>query len=360
MNERFIKTMRYQEMDRRPLNLVAPWFDTLARWRKEGLPEGVDDVHDYLGVTDKGLKLINVTGVAGIFPPFEENVLKEDNETIVSIDAYGRTVLNFKAHTSFPEWLDFPVKTGDDLRRVMDTHFDVSNLGARYDQAWQDNVSKAKSNPDAVIVLDGGGYYWTLRSLAGIENASYLLYDAQELVDELFERYFTVVMEGFRRLEGLVKIDVVGFGEDIAYKNGPLVSPEMFRQLILPRYRKTMECAHKQGIEFTWYDSDGDVRSYIPDYLSIGINGLAPCEVAAGMDPVELRREYGRCLRMMGGFDKRIVARGRSAIDAELARLRPVIKEGGYILGIDHSVSADISWDNYRHFLDAAQKAVVL
>lgn len=241
----------------------------------------------------------------------------------------------------------------------MDRHFNVDNLDFRYNKEWKEKVAEAKNNPDALILLDGGCYYWILRSLAGIENASYLLYDSQELVDELFERYFTVVMEGFRRIDGLVKIDVVGFGEDIAYKNGPFISLEMFRQLILPRYCKTMEYARKLGIDFTWYDSDGDVRAYIPDYLSVGINGLAPCEVAAGMDPVELRREFGRSLRMMGGFDKRIVTCGKGAIDAEFARLRPVIEEGGYIPGIDHSVSADISWDNYRYYLDAAQKAVV-
>lgn len=359
-HERFMNTMRYQEVDCRPLHLVEPWFDTIMRWHKEGLPEDVKDVHEYLGVKDKALKLIGVTGIAGIYPLFEQSILEDDGETVISIDGYGRKVKNFKNHTSFPEWLEFLVKTGDDLRRIMDEHFDVSNLDARYNDAWKANIAKAKNNPDAVIVLDGGCYYWTLRSLAGIENAAYLLYDAPELIDELFERYFTVVMEGFRRIEGLVKIDVVGFGEDIAYKNGPFVSPELFRQLILPRYRKTMELAHKQGIDFTWYDSDGDVRLYIPDYLSVGINGLAPCEVAAGMDPVVLRRQFGKELRMIGGFDKRIAACGKEAIDAEFARLRPVIEEGGYIPAIDHSVSADISWDNYRYYLDAVQKAVVL
>jgi len=358
--ERYLRTMRYQDVDRRPLHLAGPWFDTLARWKREGLPEDVKDVHEHLGVKDRGVKLFQVNGVAVIFPPFEQKVLKEDDETIVSRDNYGRTVLNFKHHTSFPEWLDFPVKTGDDLRRVMDEHFDISNLDARYDDSWRKKVEEAKKDPDAVILLDGGCYYWTLRSLAGVENASYLLYDAEELVDELFERYFTVVMDGLLRLTTLVRVDVIGYGEDLAYKNGPLISPEMFRKLILPRYRKAMDFAHEKGVDFAWYDSDGDVRMFIPDYLSAGINGLAPCEVAAGMDPVELRRRFGRELRMVGGFDKRIAARGKEAIDAEFRRLRPVIEDGGYIPGIDHSVSADISWDNYRYYLDAAQKAVAI
>jgi uroporphyrinogen decarboxylase len=86
--------------------------------------------------------------------------------------------------------------------------------------------------------------------------------------------------------------------------------------------------------------------------LSAGINGLAPCEVAAGMDPVPLRRSFRREVRMMGGFDKRIVAAGKAAIQAEFERLRPVIEGGGFIPAIDHSVSADISFDDYRNYLD--------
>jgi uroporphyrinogen decarboxylase len=81
---------------------------------------------------------------------------------------------------------------------------------------------------------------------------------------------------------------------------------------------------------------------------------------AAGMDPVRLRREFGREVRLIGGFDKRIVAQGPSAIVAEFTRLRPTIEEGGFMPAIDHSVSSDISWDNYRHYLDALCKALNL
>jgi uroporphyrinogen decarboxylase len=75
------------------------------------------------------------------------------------------------------------------------------------------------------------------------------------------------------------------------------------------------------------------------------------------MDPGGLRAEYGRRIKMIGGFDKRIVAAGKAAIDAEFKRLKPVIREGGYLPAIDHSVSADISWDAYRYFVEACVAA---
>ncbi len=86
--------------------------------------------------------------------------------------------------------------------------------------------------------------------------------------------------------------------------------------------------------------------------LSVGVNSTVPCEVAASMDPPALRKQFGKELRIGGGFDKRIVAKGPKAVKVELERLKPLINEGGFIPGIDHSVSADISWDDYRSYLD--------
>ncbi len=354
--ERLLAWLDYQPVDRPPLHLVGPWADTTALWRREGLPAGTD-VHSWLGV--RATRVVNVSPNTGVYPPFQPRVLEETAEFRIAIDGYGRTVRDFKDHTSMPEWLDFPVKTADDLRRVMDEHYRVDQLDARFPPDWEIKLRAAAAS-GAAVLTDGGCYYWTLRSLAGVEHASLLFHDAPELVDELFRRYQTVVMEGIRRATARVRVDLIGFGEDVAYKNGPLISPAAFRRHMLPVYREVMALAHAQGVTHTWFDSDGDLRALLPDLLSVGINTVAPCEVAAGMAPVELRRRFGRALRLIGGVDKREVARGPAAIDAELARLAPVIADGGFLPAIDHSISADISLENYRYFLRQLHAALGL
>jgi uroporphyrinogen decarboxylase len=349
--ERFLRTLHYQETDRRPLYLAGPWQETLERWRGEGLPADVENVHEYLGAAEYGYRMSNITPAAGPFPPFERKTVRETEEEIFYIDSYGRTVHDFKHKATIPEWVEFPVKSPGDLRRYLDEHFDVDHLDARFAADWADKAKAAQARGD-VIMIDGGCYYWTLRSIAGVDGASYLLFDAPELVDELCERYFTVVMEGLRRAVEIVTVDVIGFGEDFAFKTGPLLSPDMFRQFILPRYAKTMAFAHEHGVDLTWHDSDGDCRALLPDMLKVGVNSSVPCEVAANMDPVALRAQFGRELRIGGGFDKRIVAQGPEAVKAELKRLEPVVRNGGYIPGIDHSVPADVSWDHYRTYLE--------
>ena len=355
MNDResFLRTLSCRPVDQHPVYLPGPWPDTLARWHQEGLPADTD-IHEYLDV--RTLPVTNISPNTALYPPFDIRTIEEDEECRVRTDRYGRTIKEFTDHTSMPEWLDFPVKSPADVRRVIDNHYQVDDLEVRFPDDWEDKARLA-AREGQIIVIDGGCYYWTLRSICGVERASYMFYDAPDLVHELFDRYLTVVLEGIRRAAEIVDVDVIGFGEDIAFKNGPLISPRTFREFILPRYREVMEQAHKFGITHTWYDSDGDVRQLIDDYLAVGIRTLAPCEVAAGMVPAELREEFGTELRLIGGIDKRAIADGPDAIDAEIERNIPLVNEGGYVPGIDHSVSSDISFDNYRYYIDALLKA---
>lgn len=355
--ERFLATMRYQPADRLPLHLVGPWPDTLARWHREGLPEEVNggNLHEYFGL--QPLRLRNVSGQHGPWPPWERQILREDDREVVFVDESGRTVRDLKHETTLPEWLEFPVTDRESFRRVLDERYDLSDMDARFGPEWEARVAEAAASDD-LIVCDGGCYYWALRSLAGVAGASYLLYDAPDLVEELFERYHALVMESLRRATARARVEVIGFGEDVAYKTSTLISPAMFRQLIAPRYRSALEFARAHGADLTWYDSDGDLKPFIPDYLELGITCLAPCEVAAGMSPADLRPRYGRELRFVGGIDKREVARGRAAIDAELERLRPVMAEGGFAPAIDHSISADISFADYCYFVERLMKTL--
>lgn len=349
--QRFINLMHYEPIDRLPIHLTNIWPDTMARWVTEGYPEGMPP-EAYFDIEPMPRKHLGIA--TWPYPPHEERVVEETENEIIRIDGYGRTVRDFKNATSMPEWIDFPVKTPDDLRRFIDDHFSLDRLEERVPVDLEKDLRYFETFPDhnTLLFLDGGCYYWTLRSITGVELASLMFYDAPELVDELFEKINRVCLEGMRRVLPRVKVDYIGFGEDIAYKTSTLISPDMFDKYLAPRYRAIMDLAHEHGVDIAWYDSDGNLFPFMDRYLDIGINGFAPCEVAAGMDPVAMRERFGREVRIVGGFDKRLIARGPKAIDAEFERLRPVIDQGGYLPSIDHSVSADISLENYRYFVE--------
>ncbi|MFH0797017.1 MAG: uroporphyrinogen decarboxylase family protein [Candidatus Omnitrophota bacterium] len=348
--ERFLKVIKFEEVDHPPLLVDGPWSDTLTRWYQEGYPKGVG-LEEYFEV--EPLRFEYVGPNTGLYPPPEEKTISEDDGVIIKMDHYGRRVRDFKNSTTMPEWLEFPVKGPKDLERIIKEHFDLSLMEERWSKDWQEK-KKEWLKPERAfgLFLDGGCYYNTLRNLAGVEYASYLFYDAPDLVDELFERINVICLEGLKKVLPEIKVDYLGFGEDIAYKTSTLISTEMYRRFLQPRYKRVTEFAGSYGLDVTWYDSDGDVKPFMDLYFESGIDCFAPCEVAAGMDPVELRRRYGKRIKMIGGIDKREVARGKEAIKKEVLKKLPVIEEGGYIPKIDHSISSDISLDNYSYYLN--------
>ena len=73
-------------------------------------------------------------------------------------------------------------------------------------------------------------------------------------------------------------------------------------------------------------------------------------DVNAGMDIVKIRRQFPG-LKFIGGYNKLMIAEGKEAIDAEFARILPVIRGGGYIPGADHQVPPSASLENYRYYI---------
>ena len=155
----------------------------------------------------------------------------------------------------------------------------------------------------------------------------------------------------------MIEVDAFGFWEDMAYNHAPLISPAMVRRYMLPRYRKVADFLRQRGVKYIGLDSDGQIDPLIPIWMDAGLNFLYPFEVQSGMDVLKVHKKYGRELRMWGGMDKRSLAKGPAAIDAELARLKSLIGAGGYIPHTDHSCPPDISFTNYCYYLKQLAQA---
>ncbi|MBC7289285.1 MAG: hypothetical protein H5T86_14850, partial [Armatimonadetes bacterium] len=183
-------------------------------------------------------------------------------------------------------------------------------------------------------------------------------YDDPPFVEEMMDAFADFIVAMMGQILEYTTIEVFGFWEDMAYKTGPLISPELARRYMLPRYSRVVEFLRGRGVEFISLDSDGNVAALIPVWLDAGINVLYPFEVQAGMDVVEVRRRYGRHLRMWGGIDKRALAKGPEAIDAELERVRPLVDEGGYVAAPDHGLPPDVPFANYCYFMDSLGRLV--
>jgi uroporphyrinogen decarboxylase len=189
-----------------------------------------------------------------------------------------------------------------------------------------------------VLYSNGGMYFAFLNEHMGTERLMTTYFDHPEFVHRVNDALCRLCEWSLGIILSSFDLDYVGYHEDMAYRNGSMISPAMFREFMTPYYKRVQRVFEGRNVPVTLMDSDGDIRQLIPLWVECGITAFLPMEVAASMDVVRLREEFGRTIGMVGGFDKRILAGERPGIKAEVERLRPVIEEGGFIPGCDHGV----------------------
>ncbi|MCD6350955.1 MAG: hypothetical protein J7M26_02450 [Armatimonadetes bacterium] len=347
--ERFLRVMNYQPADRAIFRvLMGAWPETVERWQKEGYDPADEPLYRQDEWHWYGHWFFP-------HPPFERKVIEEDDHTILYINHEGILMRERKDHpySSMPQFVRFPVETREDFRKFWAERM-KPDLTARLGPDYREMLTSWRERDWVLVVIADrwGGFFGPLRNLLGVERLCMMFYDDPGFVEEMMDATADFIIALAGQILDLVDVDVFGLWEDMAYKTGPLLSPVLARKYMLPRYRRVVEFLRSRGVKFISLDSDGNINSLIPVWVDAGINILYPFEVQSGMDVLAVRREYGRELRMFGGMDKRAVAWGPQAIDAELERLRPLVEEGGFVLSPDHSLPPDVSYDNYRYFMD--------
>jgi uroporphyrinogen decarboxylase len=119
--------------------------------------------------------------------------------------------------------------------------------------------------------------------------------------------------------------------------------------------KRAIEWAHAKGIKARLH-SCGDIKKFVPELIEIGLDGLNPLEVKAGVDPVAMKQAYGDKLLLHGGVNA-VLWDDAEAIIAEIANVVPKLKEnGGYIFASDHSIPSSVSLRNFTEIIGAAKK----
>ncbi|HSR11394.1 MAG TPA: uroporphyrinogen decarboxylase family protein [Thermodesulfobacteriota bacterium] len=170
----------------------------------------------------------------------------------------------------------------------------------------------------------------------GIEHFGLSLYENQGFLLKLMDLFIDWACKAVTKINGL-GFDFMIIPEDLAWKQGPLFSPKMIRELFIPRMKKVAE-----RIKIPWiYHSDGNLLPIMEDLLSLGMNGIANIEPNA-MDINELKKKYGKRVCLVGNIDLHYtLTRGTpEETEAEVKkRIQEVGPGGGYILASSNSLA---------------------
>ena len=341
--ERIINTVLGKPTDRLPYFChFGPWSETFQRWKNEGLEGNWYDGLDF----DEGFRVINVD--LGYVPPFEYEFISEDERTITARNEQGIVRRSMKHGATIPEFLDYPVKdraTWESLKKRLDP--DDPN---RFPPDWKKRADELNSGEAAnQLGTHPYGLFGTLRDMFGVEKLLFMMYDDRELIGEIMDYLTDFWIAVWEKAVKDVRVDAIHMWEDMSGVSGSLISPSMIRELMVPCYKRMKVFCKRHNIPIFSLDTDGNVELIIEPFIEGGINLLFPFEVQACGDVYKfLERHPSLCC--MGGIDKRALALGFDAIDAELERVSPSFKTGHYIPQLDHLIHPEVSYGNFVYY----------
>lgn len=310
--ERFLKTLQFGTPDRVPYFEEGIRKDVIKAWRRQGLPK--DKIPSDLFPSDR----------------FEEIV----------IDLEPKPLLR-KWPTSKSEL--------DQLRERLDP-CDRSRLPKN----WHKKVRFWRENDQVLMLRVHRGFFLSMgvNDWNRFEEIIYLMKDDPDFVKELLHVQSRFSVEIIKMVLKKVHVDAVTFTEPVGGNEGPLFSPQFYAEFVLPTYQPIFDVLKENRVELFIFKTYANSRVLIPRILEFDFNCLWACETnVSAMDYLDIRKEFGRELCLIGGIDLDVIRQGKTEIRKEIKTKVPeLIRQGGYIPLADGRVRKDIPFENYVYY----------
>ena len=377
--ERVKSILHYESFDRMPVVHFGFWTETLDKWCAEGHiteeeraagMEGNVAINRKLGFDFNWFSTFFYHG--SLYPMFEPEVLKEHPDGSKEVrNSYGVVELAKPDAGSIPAEIEHLLtdRASWEAHYLPKLQFSEQRIQESLVMNPDDGSYKVFSEGGLDILKDEtrsqhyglycGSLLGDIRNWLGVVELSYMTVDDEELLEEIVQ---TVADLAYRNTEAILKtgakFDFAHFWEDVCFKNGPLITPTFFEEVIGPHYKRITDLVRSYGIDIISVDCDGWIDALLPIWLENGVNTMFPIEVGTWDASIAPWREnYGRELRGVGGMNKTVFSKGRMAVDAEIERLKPLVALGGFIPCPDHRIPPDAEWDTVRYYCDQMRAA---
>ena len=316
-------------------------------WPTQGFPIA-NDVIEYFNF-DKGFGLVNIE--QSFCPNFETQILYEDDRNIKYIDIDGVTRLYSKEQQVLPAGVNWPVKDWDSWNNIKEQRLNLDNVKDRFPENWSELLEEYK-NRDYPLAFGGYpnvGLFGALTNILGYENLFMFYYDKPDLIKDMLEKLTDIWIAVWSEVLSQVDVDAIHIWEDISSGKGSMISPIIFKEFLTPYYKKIINFLKSKKVNVILVDTDGDCNELIPLFLGVGVTGLYPMEVSAGMDVVAARKNYPQ-LQILGGIPKSDIALGKRRITEFLEPVDWLLKQGGYIPYGDHFIPPEVPWKEFKYY----------
>jgi len=252
-------------------------------------------------------------------------------------------------------WVDKPIKTLDDLR-----NYQVAEYTEEQAWQWVHNHVLARDifAPETLFVpCDGVGFH-AAYGLMGLQLFSYALYDCPAEIERIVEGLNQQALMRARAFAEVKPGPLFLYGDDIAYKQRSMFSPQVMHRLFYPQLKRVCDVLNAGGVMVVFH-TDGYVMDIADELLDTGIRGLNPIEPLAGNDIGELKRRYGDRLILVGNVDCSQTLPLRSVEEVRQAVkhcLRAAGHGGGLFIGSSSEIVPATPVENILAFYEACHE----
>ncbi len=288
-------------------------------------------------------------------PRFPIKTLEKTDRFILQTTPMGGVSKNFWDYSTTPEVVERPIKDKSDWEKIKPrlqpdyTRVDWVTTFQRYETARSEGK---------FITFDGCYGYDGLQNYIRTEDLLVAMITDPDWIKEMITTLadLVIAMASMMMEKGL-EFDAFFVYNDMGYRNALLFSPEAYRLTHKEADKRVYSFFHERGMSIILH-SCGRVKELIPDLIEVGLDCLQPLEVKAGMDLIELKKEYGDKLAFMGGIDVKAMANpDPDVIEEEIrSKFEVAKKDGGYIYHSDHSVPKNVSFEQYKRVMELVAK----
>lgn len=363
--ERVTKTLNHQAPDKVPVDLGG--FVTTIE------AEAYEDLKKYLGIEKETIVSVRAHVVPDeeilekfeidtrYLRPFPVQKWEDVQKVNPDIDAWG--VKFYKPESShYFDPIEYPLAeaTLEDLKNY---HYpDLWN--EEYGRELARTAEKLYQDTEYFLIADGSnGLFEKTWLLRGFENFLVDLIINKDLVSRLLDIVLEQLMDFYGKFLSVVGpyVGMVMITDDLGGQEGPLISPELYRELIKPRHKELYAFIKSKTEAKLFVHSCGAIRELIDDLIEIGVDVLNPIQVSAkGMDTKELKRDFGgRITFWGGGMDtQRVLPFGTpEEVDAEVKqRISDLKPGGGFVFTQIHEIQPETPPENIIAMYEAVKK----
>lgn len=244
-----------------------------------------------------------------------------------------------------------PIQGPEDMNKLI-----LPSVDDPYRFFYLEEAVKDYKGKKAICFSTRAMFLWAAE-LCGMDNLLMLMFTEPEFVEDLLDK---ILENQIGVVKNAIKMgaDIIDDTDDYAFNTGPLMSPDMFEEFIVPRLTRFTNEVHAAGAKLIKH-SDGNMNKILHHVVNCGVDAYHSIDPTAHMDIGEVKAKYGDKITLFGNIDcGNLLTYGKPEDVREAVRscIKIAAPGGGFVLASSNTIPASARPENVQMMIDATRE----